>query len=90
LWRYQNWSSSDGYLQHVEGFVLLLVPSPHLVCFDKVKEGPGYCREISNKSPVEVDKTQEGLDISLVLRGGPVSHFSYLDRIYGDLIYGYH
>ena len=66
--------------------LVLLVPSAKVCPFCQVKQRSGYMRKSLNKLSVKIGETQEALDLTFILRSGPICYTSYLDRIHFSLI----
>ncbi|KAG6846585.1 hypothetical protein H0H93_012989, partial [Arthromyces matolae] len=72
----------DGVLETVKGGLLVTMPRPTGVLGGEVKERACNMGEVTDETPVEVDKAQERLNLLLISWRGPLLHSSHLNRVY--------
>jgi hypothetical protein len=82
----EDGSGRDETFKHHEGIFLGRTPDKPNILHGEVEQGASMLREVRNESSVEINETDEGLDLLLVGRGGPLRYTSYLHRVHFDLV----
>ena len=70
-----------------ESFLLSGIPAPGSVGTSEVEEGSSYGQEVLDKAMVEINKACEGLYISPVLWGGPITDSGNFYGVYCNFIF---
>src|SRR3981189_277427 len=86
IWQGKDRGGRDETFKHHEGVFLGRTPDEPNILHGKIEQGASMLRKVRNESSVEVDKTDEGLDLLFVGRGRPLQHTSYLYWVHFDLV----
>ena len=70
----EDGSGRDKTFEHHEGIFLGRTPDEPNALHGEIKQGASMLRKVWDESSVEVDKTDEGLDLLSVGRGRPLQH----------------
>src|SRR3981189_2974555 len=86
IWQGEDRGGRNETFKHHEGVFLGRTPDEPNILHGKIEQGASVLRNVRNESSVEVDKTDEGLDLLFVGRGRPLRHTSYFYWVHFDLV----
>jgi hypothetical protein len=86
VWKGENGSGRNKTFEHHKGVFLGQTPDEPNVLHGEIEQGASMLREVWDELSVEVDKTNEGLDLLFVGRGRPFRYTSYLHWVHFDLV----